>query len=240
MPLITVDLTNFNISNQMKSACDLAVKSAIQTSLSVIKDKWQLEAQRKLMSSRAQYLLGLDFDSIVYPYYGNYYSGAVVLKGTLPNMIETGFAAFDMKIGFSKSQKRQTTKGGGWYLTIPIRHSTPGAFMYGRPMPKNIYNQAKQLGDRQRLRVNNGQGISWTGYQHKNNIYDGMTRVKQQTSNGRNQSQYTTFRRASNKSDPASWMHPGYPGVKIAESLINFSEDTFRKALEANLGTLLK
>ena len=172
MPTIMVELSNYNISNQMKSGCDLAVKSAIQTSLSIIKDKWQLEAQRKLMSTRAQYLLGLDFQSIIYPYNGNYYSGAVALRGTLPNMIEKGFSSFDMKIGFSKSQRKHTTKGGGWYLTIPIRHSTPGAFMYGRPMPQNIYQQAKKLADKQRLRINGGQMISWTGYKHKNNIYD--------------------------------------------------------------------
>lgn len=239
MTQITVDLSNFNISNRLIPAFNIAVQGAIQTSLSVIKDKWQYEAQSKLNSTRTAYLLGLDFDSIQYPYEGDLFSGAVVLMGKFPNMLEKGFPSYDMKKGFSASPKAHSKKGGGWYLTIPIRHGTPDTFMWGKPMPKDIYSEAKKLGHGQRLSIKGGEGQSWSGYQHKHNIYDGLTRIVKEYSKGTKQSQYYTFRRVSDKSDPMSWMHPGYPGVHIADSLKGYSERVFKDSLQANIQMVL-
>lgn len=55
------------------------------------------------------------------------FKGTIVLTGALPNMIEQGADAFDMKTGFSKSPKRKVKKSGGWYLTVPFRWATPEA-----------------------------------------------------------------------------------------------------------------
>lgn len=233
-----------NLDAMMGSAIASAIQTSIMNSLAVVKDEWQRRVQQKLNSTRPLYLLGLNFDSVVYPYGNDAFAGAVVLKGQFPNMLEAGFPAFDEKIGFSKSSRKHTSKSGGWYLTIPMRHSTPGSFMYGSPMPKNIYSQAKKLNNREHLNIQGGQKTSWTGYVHKNNIYDGLTRIIKSyhnvnTGKVTNQSQYFTFRRVSDKSDPLSWMHPGYSGVKIAEELQPYALQILENELKKNLSAAL-
>jgi len=74
--------------------------------------------------------------------------GTIVLTGTLPNMLENGASAFDMKTGFAKSSKKKTTKDGtGWYLTIPLRWATSeaGGFSsaFAGKMPKEIEEMSK-------------------------------------------------------------------------------------------------
>ena len=105
MSLVRIDLTNVRIDQIYRPALDIAVKGALQTTLLVLKDEWQRQVQRKLRSTRNDYLLGLDFNSIQYPYNGNPFSGAVVLQGKWPNMLEHGFAPFDIKKGMEKSSK---------------------------------------------------------------------------------------------------------------------------------------
>lgn len=223
-----------NLSQDLTPIFNATVIHAINTTLLLVRDKWQQEAQKKLNSTRTDYLLGLSFDAIQYPYNNNPFSGAVVLQGKFPNMLETGFSAFDMKTGFSKSPKRLSSSTG-WYLTIPFRHSTPGSFMYGKPMPVDIYAEAKKLPNKGRLNNSKGEVLtSWTGYKHKSNIYDKMTRYKK----GRG-STYVTFRRVSNNSDPLSWWHPGFTGVKIADSLEGYATRSFEACLKANLGQAL-
>jgi hypothetical protein len=239
MVLIQFNLSEI-IDDTISPILELAAQSAINTSLLVIRDKWQQEAQNKLNSTRTDYLMGLSFDSIKYPYQEDPLSGAVVLQGKFPNMLEKGFGPFDMKPGFAGSLKKISTKDGGWYLTIPMRHSTPGSFMYGSPMPVDLYTEAKKLPNWGSLSVKGGLKTSWTGYQHKNNIYDSLTRIIKQNANGRGSSQYMTFRRVGSGSDPMSWWHPGFHGVNIAESLGSYAEITFKKALEANLGQVFK
>lgn len=158
-------------------------------------------------------------------------------------MLEYGFGPFDEKLGFSKSSRKHTTKNGGWWLVIPFRHSTPGSYLYGNPMSKQIYSQAKALGDKERLSVQGGQKTSWTGYVHKNNIDDGLTRIiktyhNAETGKKTKQSQYMTFRKVSNNSDPLSWWHPGYKGVKMAEQLQDFALKTLERELTKNLAKI--
>ncbi len=149
-------------------------------------------------------------------------------------MIELGTSPWDMKVGFSKSDKKIEKTDGGWYLTIPMRHSTPGSFMYGKPMPKDVYKNAKKLGHKQSLSYPGAGDKSWTGYQRKNKTYDGLTRIVKSYSKT-TQSQYMTFRRVSDKSDPSSFWHPGFKGVKIAESLLPFAQKTFAELITSNL-----
>lgn len=226
------------------TAISNAIQISITNSLAIVKDEWQRRVQQKLNSTRPLYLMGLDFDSVVYPFGSDPFAGAVVLKGKFPNMLEAGFPAFDEKVGFSKSSRKHPTKDGGWYLTIPMRHSTPGSFMYGKPMPKNIYGQVKKLNHKEHISVPGGQKTSWTGYVHKNNIYDGLTRIiksyhNPDTGKITKQSQYFTFRRVSDKSDPLSWMHPGYSGVKIADALQPYALQTLERELRKNLAAAL-
>jgi len=232
---IDLDQNGLSIDDLLAPKIVGAVQSALVTSLAVVQDKWQSLAQQKLKSSRPLYLMGLDFNSVIYPFGGDSFSGAVELFGKFPNMLENGFSAFDIKSGFQKSSKKTVTKNGGWYLTIPIRHSTPGAFMYGNSMTKDIYSQARKLADNESLSVKGGADQSWTGYQHKTNINDGLTRIVKTYSGGTKQSQYVTFRRVSNNSDSSSWQHPGFVGVKIADELASFAMDTLAKNLDRSL-----
>ena len=107
MSLIEINVQNYGLTVNDLVAPQVvsAIQSAITTSLAVIKDKWQSEAQAKLNSTRPLYLMGLDFNSVIYPYGGDAFSGAVELQGKFPNMLESGFPAFDMKAGFKKSSK---------------------------------------------------------------------------------------------------------------------------------------
>lgn len=231
---VSVNLESLGINDQLSPQIVNAVQSSLQTSLAIIRDKWQTEVQTKLNSTRPLYLQGLSFDSIVYPYGNDAFSGAVQLQGKFPNMLEQGFSSFDMKVGFSKSDKKITKKNGGWYLTIPIRHSTPGSFMYGKAMPKDIYGVAKQLDNGGKISQPGLGDKSWTGYQRKHKTYDGLTRIIKSYQNTK-QSQYFTFRRVSDKSDTNSWMHPGFSGVKVAQGLMPFAEKTFLDILSTNL-----
>ena len=232
---ITVDVSNLKINDQLSPQIATAIRGAIQSSLAMVRDRWQQEVQQKLKSSRMLYLQGLGFDSVVYPIDSDGFAGAVQLKGKFPNLLETGFSAFDIKRGFEKSPKAHKSKSGGWYLTIPFRHSTPNSNgMYGSPLPKDVYKSARKLPNGGRLSFPGAGDKSWTGYQHKNKKYDGLTRIVKSYQNA-NQSQYFTFRRVSNNSDPMSWWHPGYAGLKIAAKLMPFARSTFLDMLTNNL-----
>jgi hypothetical protein len=231
--IITADI-NFKFPQELESKVEIAIEQAVVTTLNIVRDRWLREAQNKLNSTRTDYLMGLDFDSIEHPYLGDPFAGAVVLRGKWPNMLEKGFSAFDIKQGFSKSSKKHIKPDGGWYLNVPLRHSTPGSFMYGKPMPVDIYTQAKKLPNRGSISVKGGIKTSWTGYVHKANIHDKLTRIIKDYGKTK-QSTYMTWRRASNTSDPDSWWHPGFGGVNISDNLQSYTRNMFVKILKANI-----
>ena len=235
---ITVDVSSLKVNDQLSPKVTSAIRGAIQSSLAIVRDRWQQEVQQKLKSSRMLYLQGLGFDSVVYPTDSMGFAGAVQLRGKFPNMLERGFSAFDIKIGFGKSSRVQKSKSGGWYLTIPFRHSSSGSNgMYGAPMPKDVYKAARKLTDGGKLSFPGAGDKSWTGYQRKNTRYDGLTRIVKSYQSA-TQSQYYTFRRVSNNSDPMSWWHPGYRGVKIADKLMTVAQSTFVDMLTNSLNGL--
>lgn len=220
-----------------------SISSSMASTLAIIKDRWQQEAQKKLNSTRPLYLMGLDFNSILFPSNGDNFSGAVELHGVMPNLLETGFSAFDMKTGFMRSSSVKYSKKGDWYLTVPIRHSTPQSFMYGKPMSAIVYGFASQLKNKESLEVTGGLGTNLVGYQHKNNIYNGLTRIIKQYQNPNtgkttSQSQYFTFRRVGASSNNDSWVHPGWHGIHVAKSLEPVAVQTFEKTLSTILNSI--
>jgi hypothetical protein len=232
-------LQNMLSNGALPSALQTAVQSAVSSTLMAAKSKWEGVAQTKLTTTRNDYMLGLNADSsIEFP---DPFTGIITLRGKWPNMLEEGFSAFDMKQGgnggrFKNSPHKKAKKGGGWYLTIPMRHRTPdtaGSAVGGKSMPKDIYAEARLLAAGKSLRGTEAQYppmTSWTGYQHKNGIYEGLRR-NQKTYDKATQSAYFTFRRVSDKSDPRSWWHPGFGGIHAAEEIAPFVQDTFRKVL---------
>lgn len=214
-----------------------ALQESVQTSLSLVRSEWQKQAQQKLNTSRQMYLQGLDFTSTVYPV-GNAFTGVVALRGKLPNMFETGFTPFDMKVGFSKSPRKKSKADGGWYLTIPMRHWTPST---GRAdaMPMDIYKKARILQPKQGLVDTSNPDSSWNGYTHKSSVYSGMQRIVKSYKNT-SQAHYLTFRRVSDKSNPMSWSHPGYSGANLITSMIPYAQKTFKTVIETNLKEVMK
>jgi hypothetical protein len=139
-------------------------------------------------------------------------------------MVEDGADSFDMKVGFSQSDKRKdvTRKDGskGWYITIPFHLATSEALResetFSGKMPKAIYNLAKKLGDKESIKLDNIpsalQGLgknAVSGYQHQSNIYEGLQRIEGGSGPNEKRGGYFTFRRVSDLSNPAAWIHPG-------------------------------
>jgi hypothetical protein len=176
-------------------------------------EELKINVGRELSGAREEYIKS------IYHVRMNPKQYEVGIRGWFPNAIENGASAFDMKEGFSKSNKINYTKDGGWYLTVPFRHATSGAVatssVFSNTLPKPVAKAvqetfkagSKQIKDtdiplafrKAKEKVTN-RGF----YKHKSSIYKGMIH-----SDKKNHGSYTTFRRVGSKSDDASWQHPG-------------------------------
>lgn len=177
----------------------------------------QSNVNRSLKGARNTYLRNIEVVDI------DSKNKEIVLHGWLPNAIEDGYPAFDMKPGFSRSQNVEFNKNGGWYLTIPFHFSTPGSLGEGTTkIPNPIYNivrkQKNPLTKGQipepynkpltRSLVSNSQRV-FGPYTHKSSIYEGL----QKTEGG-----YITFRTVGANSDPNAFIHKGFKGRKFFET----------------------
>ena len=204
---IKIDLTNlieeFDLNaNQIESLGSQLIDTISNTFFNVLK----IEVNNKLKSARAIYLKGLSLKKI------DSLTSEITLSGWLPNALEEGANEFDMKEGFSKSDKIKISSTGGWYLTIPFKYSSPNSSSeIKKPLPKEIYDIVKkqktplkesQIPESYRLKEIKELANGKT-YQHKSSIYQG---VKKSEEGGG----YISFRRASNNSDENSWIHPGF------------------------------
>jgi len=149
-------------------------------------------------------------------------------------LIEDGQPPRDMKPKMLASPKAKEGKDGKKYITVPFRHGTPGAVTMPA-MPKNVYNQVKRLGYSRRNGGLDTKQYTWggrlgnsalgqrshsgdhpgAGYTWRTGQYSGMVRVGQP-----GHSQYLTFRRLSENSDPKSWRFPGVKPRKIREAVV--------------------
>jgi len=185
----------------------------------------------------------------------------------LVKMLEEGCSAFDEKIGFSQSDKKKIKKDKGWYLTIPLTHGTPnttGEFV-GPPMPVEIHKEmlkkptdvptttgmrteGLKLGEipdeyqppKSRALIEaTGTNQRWEEYKHKASIYAGIIKT---TSSVTGQSGYISFRRVSDKSDPDSWIHPGFEERNFMDKALDeFSaheEEVVGNAINSELSKL--
>jgi len=222
------------LASQLESAAQAAVSSTLMAS----KSKWEQTVQQRLTTTRADYLLGLNADnSMEFP---DSFTGILTLRGKWANMLESGFPAYDMKTNFENSKRVKYNAEGGWYLTIPFRQRTPGTAgsgVGGSAMPDDIYAQARKLRGGTRLTGTETQypaQTSWTGYQHKSGIYEGIKKVTKKYDNA-TQNQYMSFRRVGQNSDPQSWWHPGFPGIKAIDVVEPYAKSTFEKVFKKYL-----
>ena len=227
------------------------VRPLITSMLNSITKRIEMEwirASNSLQGTRAQYQQGIYVKKV------DYNSAIIGLTGWLPNAIEQGISAFDMKIGFEKSNKKVITlrvdKDGntktGWYLTIPFRHATPGALgesqAFSGVMPKDIHKLARELSEGEyikkamlppsytqnlgsRPKVTGHNGVVYETYHHKHSIYEGI-----QKSQKVNHSGYVSFRRVSDNSDKNSWIHTGIQAHNFLDkAIMNSNLDMVKK-----------
>jgi hypothetical protein len=184
-------------------------------------------------------------------------TGEVFSTSPHRNFIEDGQPARDMKADLLASPKAKTNKEGKKWMTVPFRHGAPGTQGI-QAMPQNVYALAKQLGFSRRngalKGLITGQKYTWNGrlkaspqgqrshsgnhpgkgYTWKSGQFSGMVKMGQ-----RGHSQYLTFRRVSENSDPKSWQHPGVRPKPIREAVVeNTREDVLeliRRGFEMDL-----
>ena len=160
---ITIDLSGlkgqFGIDDktldQLTETCVKAVTAAIYAN-------WEALAKKKLKSTREEYI-----QNIIHVDKGRF-NKQIILTGVVPNMVEQGASAFDIKEGFRKSPKVRYTipvygkkgnmlrPGGYWYLTIPFRIGVPGTLGqagFTGQMPQEVYDIMRKRGNRIALRA---------------------------------------------------------------------------------------
>jgi len=223
---------------------DYIVASCVDSVTQEIYRNWQLEASNALNSTRNEYINNLQIID------NSKYNKTILLTGKLPNMLEKGISAFDMKEGFKKSNKAKysvkTDKNGkttfSWYLTIPFRIGTPGIVgenaAFSGIMPQEVYDIVKQFSKNQSL---NKRDIpspfnvprsraaivlptrTIPEYRHKSSIYDGLTKKSSAYGNSI-QNYYMTFRRVSENSDPNSWIHKGIQAHNLMKKAVSATD----------------
>jgi len=118
------------------------LRRALQGIGSAARHEWIKVAKRELNTTAQDYIRGIqDIET-------DGMRVTISLVGVLPNMVEQGMSAFDMRqtlLGPGSNAK--TAKDGSRYNTVPFRHGTPGTGgrNVGRPMPRAIHNVAKAL-----------------------------------------------------------------------------------------------
>lgn len=223
----------FLTASETKKLIDFTVKEVT----TAFARNWENEANQNLSGARFEYL-----QSIVVVDEG-YAKGAVVLRGWLPNAIEQGEPAFDMKPGMLSGPNAKVNKKGVRYNTIPFRMGTPGTLgVLGPVMPEPVYEELKDKplntpvpggGSRSKglkideipqayrepetKKVPDIESQSFNEYKHKSSKYEGAVKVSDAVTG---QNRYMSFRRVSDNSDPASWIHPGFEPRNFAEKAL--------------------
>jgi hypothetical protein len=226
-------------------------------------NNWSQQASSNLNSTRSRYL-----DNLILVDEGKM-KGAVILRDDDPlvMMLEDGASEFDIKEGMAKSPKRKFGKDGSWYMSIPMRFATPSALgeseVFAGVMPPEIYERIKGAS----TNIPTGGGMRSKGltldeiptqyqektvrqaipksklmaarqeYISKSSKFEGLVKMKD-SSTGQT-SGYMTFRRISEKSDPASWIHKGFEKRNFAEKALVETESQIESITDIQIDNFL-
>jgi hypothetical protein len=248
MSLITIEATLPNIDSAIKrmgSAKLRYTSEAVKEATGVVQRTWIEYAQGapvtysggtfRINPRTGEYARSIQ-DGIRFP---DDMTGEVFTTSPHGSIIEDGQKPRDMKIKMLMGGKAKIGKNGKRYITVPFRHGTPGATTMPS-MPKAVHNEAKKLDYSRRNGELSSKKYTWggrlkgdvgerkthvdphpgAGYTWKATQYSGMVRVGQQ-----GHSQYFTFRRLSENSDPKSWMHPGVKPRPVREAVKENTQD---------------
>lgn len=223
----TMDLSSeFNLS---KKEIDGLLEYTIKQLTTKIATEWQTQAKLNLFKTRNQYMRSIHIVD------KGRFEGQIKLIGWLPNKVESGMSGFDMKDGFARSPKRKFNKKGGWYLTIPFTHATPGAIgdaeiFTGGKLPESVYKVAKKLKAGESLKLSQIpekyqvpktrerivlKSKAFEAYKNKSSKYAGIQRNTRPNYGG-----YVSFRRVSENSDENSWIHSGIIARNLADKAL--------------------
>lgn len=226
----------FLTENQVKEMVDYAVKEITAR----FARNWEQEAMRTLKSTRNLYARNL---IVVDEGIGK---GSVVLTGFLPNALESGLSAFDMKPGLLNGPNAKKALNGNRYNTVPFRFAAPGSLgeseVFTSSLPEEVASVIRSKP--QNIPVEGGgkrtQGLrpeeiptsfreptvrsapktesqSFNDYRRKSSIYEGVTRVQDPVTG---QQRYQSFRRISDNSDPDAFIHPGFSAMNLADKAL--------------------
>lgn len=199
--------------------------------------KWDDLVGKELKQSRAEYKRAMVVERNS-PFEVTF--GLLERESVVALMVEEGASPFDEKRGFSISDKKKEKKDGGWYLTIPFRHATPGAVAesgaFSGILPQDIYKIVKDARSPlsfmdlppQHQAVGNRAAINMPGlvvpeYVHQSPIYQGLTKVNIASTDKENRNGYFTFRRVSDTSEPNSWWNGGITARKLMDRALEES-----------------
>ena len=199
------------VTVKMPKGFEKATKESVARALSALatfaKDRITVAAQTKLHSTASTYIRGISEPKLTAT------TATITLVGRLPNMMEGGTSAFDLKRGLLKGRR---------FVDVPFRHGAPGSVVF-KEMPVTEHSlmraAVKAAGGAVRVR---GPASMPTGPRagHKRGIYDDMVAQRHRYEKGVGTT-YTTWRRLSITSDPSSWIHPGFKPLHLFPGVAN-------------------
>lgn len=145
MPLpISLNIQPFVQRYNLKQGTASALASSILFQVTKeIYNRWTVEAGKSLRSTRSQYINAINIQNT------GKYQNTIILTGKLPNMIESGISAFDLKVGLLEGRNAKISKDGTKYNTVPFRFAAAGSLgensAFAGVMPKVINDLASQL-----------------------------------------------------------------------------------------------
>lgn len=208
---------------------DSMMDEIVERTAEIGRDEWVRLARENLKTTQETYIENIS--QIDRPALNE---AVITLTGTLPNMLEVGAASFDMKPGLLQNAK--IGKTGGRYQDVPFNHGSPSQSKIPS-LPKDVFKKANtmQMGERysdKNRRKNWNMGRPG-GYEHKTGIYDDMTKARPK---GQGLTEFRSFRRVSDNSDPSSWIHPGLKPLQLAEQVKDYLNTQIESIIESVMG----
>lgn len=229
--MISFDIDTMGLAEEFdldRASIDDLLEMSVSMVTKKFAEHWHSVAGRELNSTRTMYQSAIQIGA------KGRFTGVVYLNpaAKIPNMLEMGTSAFDMKTGFLSSPNVKMGKSGP-YMSIPFRFGTPassgsGAGFAGKlpsdvfnavseapskPLPLSSIGKAHRMPKSQAMRQRMGQLKSKVGalpMSAQTSKYEGVKRNAKGAG-------YVNFRRVSLNSDPMSWMHSGFSPRNLSD-----------------------